>query len=44
MIANCSREVWGIPLSHGEVCALKQVVKREVKEKVDNVRDVGSEE
>jgi transposase len=39
MIAHFSREVWGIPLSLGEVCALEQVVTRAVKEPVDDVRD-----
>jgi transposase len=39
MIAHFSREVWGIPLSHGEVCALEQVVRRAVQEPVDDVRE-----
>ena len=39
MIAHFSREVWGIPLSLGEVCALEQVVRRAVQEPVDEVRD-----
>ena len=34
MIAHFSREVWGIPLSIGEVCALEQVVRRAVQEPV----------
>ena len=38
-IAHFSREVWGIPLSIGEVCALEQVVTRAVREPVDDVRD-----
>jgi transposase len=38
-IAHFSREVWGIPLSHGEVCVLEQVVRRAVKEPVDDVRE-----
>jgi len=39
MIAHFSREVWGIPFSHGEVCALEQVVRRAVQEPVDDVRE-----
>ena len=39
MIAHFSREVWGIPLSLGEVCALEQVVRRAVQEPVDEVRE-----
>lgn len=39
MIAHFSREVWGIPLSTGAVCALEQVVRRAVQEPVDDVRD-----
>jgi transposase IS66 family protein len=39
MIAHFSRDVWGIPLSHGEVCALEQVVRREVREPVEEVRE-----
>lgn len=39
MIAHFSREVWGIPLSLGEVCALEQVVTRAVRDPVDDVRD-----
>ena len=39
MIAHFSGEVWGIPLSHGEVCALEQVVRRAVQGPVDDVRD-----
>jgi transposase len=39
MVAHCSREVWGILLSLGEVCALEQVVRRAVHEPVDEVRD-----
>ena len=39
MISHFSREVWGIPLSLGEVCALEQVVRRAVQEPVDDVRD-----
>ena len=38
-IAHFSREVWGIPLSLGEVCALEQVVTRAVREPVDAVRE-----
>jgi transposase len=38
MIAHFSREVWGIPLSLGEVCALERVVTRAVREPVDDVR------
>jgi len=40
MVAHFSREVWGIPLSLGEVCALEQVVRRAVQEPVDDVRDL----
>jgi transposase len=39
MIAHFSREVWGIPLSLGEVCTREQVVRRAVREPVDNVRE-----
>ena len=39
MIAPFSREVWGIPCSLGEVCALEQVVRRAVQEPVDEVRE-----
>lgn len=39
MIAHFSEEVWGIPLSTGEVCALEQVVRQAVQEPVDEVRD-----
>jgi len=40
MIAHFSREVWGVPLSLGEVCALEQVVRRAVQVPIDGVRDV----
>lgn len=39
MIAHFSQEVWGIPLSLGEVCALEQVVTRAVRDSVDEVRE-----
>ena len=39
MIVRFSHDVWGIPLSHGEVCALEQVVRRAVQEPIDEVRD-----
>lgn len=39
MIAHFSREVWGSPLSLGEVCALEQLVTRAVTEPVEAVRD-----
>lgn len=39
MIAHFSRDVWGIPLSSGEVCALEQLVRKAVQEPVDEVRD-----
>jgi transposase len=39
MVAHFSQEVWGIPLSLGEVCALEQVVRRAVQEPADDVRD-----
>ena len=38
-IARFSREVWGIPSSLGEVCALEQVVRRAAQESVDEVRE-----
>jgi transposase len=39
MIAHVSREVWGIPLSNGEVCALEQLVRRAGQEPVAEVRE-----
>jgi hypothetical protein len=39
MVVRLSRDVWGIPLSLGEVCALEQVVRRAVQEPVDEVRE-----
>jgi hypothetical protein len=39
MVAHCSREVWGIALATGEVCALEQVVRRVVQGAVADVRD-----
>ena len=39
MIAQFSRDVWGIPLSLGAVCALEQVVRRAVQEPADEARD-----
>jgi len=39
MIAHFSREVWGIPVSIGEVCALEQVMRRAVQDPVDEVRE-----
>jgi transposase len=39
MSAHFSREVRGIPLCLGEVCALERVVTRAVRESVDDVRN-----
>jgi transposase len=39
MIAQFSREVWGIPLSIGEVCALERLVTRAVTAPVEGARE-----
>jgi transposase len=39
MIAHFSREVWGIPLSTGAVCALERLVTRVVMSPIGDVRD-----